>query len=329
MRRWVLVGLGLCLVVLMGSFWFSQEVEMPAVDKPASAQVYRVQAPKVDSERLFSHIKELNFQRYTNNERQRAQEYIINKLSEVGLQPQLQEFEGGVNVWAQREGTDASAGEILVGAHYDTVPVSPGADDNSTGVATVLEVARLLVQRETARGLRVVFFDSEERGLLGSLAFNGGDVRLDDVRGVVVLDMIGFACRVAGCQKLPQGLPVSGVSNKGDFLAVVGDVEHLPLLRVFEEVKGVGLPAVFGLPVPLKGALIPDVLRSDHAPFWLNGIGAVLVTDTANLRNPNYHQFSDKPESLDKDFFVGSAQLVVNAVTQLLEGTGSLETVRN
>jgi len=327
MKKSLLFTLVIIAIVLGG--WFSSRLEAPVVDKPASAQVYGVQAPKVDSERLFSHIKELNFQRYTNTERQRAQKYIINKLSEVGLQPQLQEFEGGVNVWAQREGTDASAGVIVVGAHYDTVPKSPGADDNSTGVATVLEVARLLVQSETARGLRVVFFDSEERGLLGSLAFNGGDVGLDDVRGVVVLDMIGFACRVAGCQRLPQGLPVSGVSDKGDFLAVVGDTEHLPLLRVFEGVKGVGLPAVFGLPVPLKGVLIPDVLRSDHAPFWLNGIGAVLVTDTANLRNPNYHQFSDKPESLDRDFFVGSAQLVVNAVTELLEGKGSLETVRN
>lgn len=327
MKKWLLLGLMFSLILIWGLS--SSRVEAPAVDKPASAQVYRVQPPKVDSERLFSHIESLNFQRYTNNDRQRAQEYIIKKLSEVGLQPQLQEFEGGVNVWAQREGTDASAGVILVGAHYDTVPVSPGADDNSTGVATVLEVARLLVQRETARGLRVVFFDSEERGLLGSLAFNGGDVRLDDVRGVVVLDMIGFACRVAGCQRFPQGLPVSGVGDKGDFLAVVGDTEHLPLLRVFEGVKGVGLPAVFGLPVPLKGALIPDVLRSDHAPFWLNGIGAVLVTDTANLRNPNYHQFSDRPATLDRDFFVGSAQLVVNAVTELLEGKGSLETVRN
>jgi hypothetical protein len=79
------------------------------------------------------------------------------------------------------------------------------------------------------------------------------------------------------------------------------------------------LPAVVALPVPLKGLLTPDVLRSDHAPFWYKGIGAVLVTDTADLRSPHYHQSSDTLATIDRPFFAGSAQIVVNAVAKLLE----------
>ncbi|UBF23566.1 M28 family peptidase [Kovacikia minuta CCNUW1] len=80
------------------------------------------------------------------------------------------------------------------------------------------------------------------------------------------------------------------------------------------------------LPIPFKGVFTPDVLRSDHAPFWAQNIGAVMVGDTANFRNPHYHQPSDTVETLDRTFFAGSAQRVVDAVTQLLSSNKPLTT---
>ena len=85
------------------------------------------------------------------------------------------------------------------------------------------------------------------------------------------------------------------------------------------------MPPVLTLPIPLKGLLTPDTLRSDHAPFWYQGVGAVLVTDTANLRTPHYHQPSDVPATLDRKFFTGAAQVVVNTTNALLENSDALE----
>lgn len=337
MKKWFWLVL-LALVVLSG-IWFS--VQRPSsVDatsfKPAPTSRSEssnsnpasipqpVPAPDVDSKQLFRHIQALNFKRYTASSRDRARHYLTQSLKKLGWSPTLQPFEGGVNVFAQRQGTDPEAGAVLVAAHYDTVPVSPGADDNASGVAVVLEVARLFGSRPTPRTLQVAFFDQEEVGLRGSLAFTANKAHLENLRDVIVLDMLGFACYTPGCQRYPDGLPITPPTDRGNFLAVVGDLEHSPLLNAFQKSAQLLLPPVLTLPVPLKGLLIPDVLRSDHAPFWYQGVGAVLLTDTANLRSPHYHQPSDTPANLDRSFFTGAAQIVVNATTALLSGSDRL-----
>ncbi len=293
-------------------------------------------APQVSAEQLVPHIEKLNFQRYTTAERSRTRTYITTELRKLGWKPKLENFSEGVNIFAERLGTDKAAGAILVAAHYDTVASSPGADDNASGVAVVLEVARLFGSRPTPRTLQLAFFDKEEAGLLGSKAFVSKKTRLQNLRGVIVMDMVGYACYTAGCQQYPVGLSVTPPSDKGDFLAVVGDTEHLPLLNAFQNSQmipltalnkeGSNLPPVLTLPIPLKGLLAPDTLRSDHAPFWYQGVGAVLVTDTANLRTPHYHQPSDIPATIERSFFRGAAQIVVNATTALLEQNKVLET---
>ena len=96
------------------------------------------------------------------------------------------------------------------------MPTSPGADDNATGVASVLEVARLLGSRPTPRTLQLALFDREELGLLGSRAFVADKKHLENLQGAIVMDMVGFACHQVGCQKYPQGLPVVPPSDKGD-----------------------------------------------------------------------------------------------------------------
>jgi Zn-dependent M28 family amino/carboxypeptidase len=331
MKRWI--GLALLVLVVVGavnsskflphqsSRRFQQQITVVQQSKASTtnaASMY-VSTLKVSRENLLAHIRALNYRRYTEAERDRTRAYLAKSLKQLGWKPELQTFEGGVNIFAQRQGTDAKAGSILVGAHYDTVSVSPGADDNATGVAVVLEVARLLGSRPTPRTLQLALFDREELGLLGSRAFVADEKHLENLQGAIVMDMVGFACHKVGCQKYPQGLPVVPPSDKGDFLAVVGDMEHATLLDAFQPSGQDSLPPVLTLPVPLKGMLMPDTLRSDHAPFWYRGVGAVLLTDTANLRTPHYHQPTDTPATLDKSFFTASAQLVVNATTKLLE----------
>ncbi|WP_414584316.1 M20/M25/M40 family metallo-hydrolase [Scytonema sp. PCC 10023] len=294
---------------------------------------------QVSGEQLFAHVQRLNFTRHTPAERSRTRAYITTELKKFGWKPQLEKFEDGVNIFAEKPGTDKNAGAILVGAHYDSVYISPGADDNASGVAVVLEIARHLGSRPTPRTLQLAFFDKEEAGLLGSKAFVTNKKHLENLEGVIVMDMVGYACHTPGCQKYPTGLPVTPPSDKGDFLAVVGDTEHLPLLHAFqnsqmlppisfnkESSKGTieSIPPVLTLPIPLKGLLTPDTLRSDHAPFWYQGVGAVLVTDTANLRTPHYHQPSDVPATLDRNFLTGAAQLVVNTTNALLENSDGL-----
>ena len=328
-----LIGLALFVLVMVGtvnSSKFFVPQKSPFVDKQIPSlqesktsteetEYKQVNIPKVSAQKLLAHVRALNYRRYSELERSRTRNYLIKSLKQFGWKPELQTFEGGVNIFTQRPGTDAKAGSILVAAHYDTVLTSPGADDNATGVAVVLEVARLLGSLSTSRTLQLAFFDREELGLLGSRAFVADKKHLENLQGAIILDMVGFACHTAGCQKYPQGLPIVPPSNQGDFLAVVGDMEHAQLLDAFQ--SPVPEIPLLTLPVPLKGMLMPDVLRSDHAPFWYQGIGAVLLTDTANLRTPHYHQPSDTPATLDKSFFTGSAQIAVNATTKLLNSS--------
>lgn len=292
-------------------------------------------APLVEPDRLLADVRSLTFKRYDQADRQQARDYILQTLQAAGWTVQPQPFEeagvAGINLYAERPGTDPNAGSILLGAHYDTVEVSPGADDNATAVATVLEAARLFGHQSTARTLQLVLFDLEERGLFGSKAFvdqlvNQVDQKVpsDKLQGVVILDMVGYACQTAGCQTYPALLPIKPPTDRGNFLAILGDQDHAQLLEHFgqpvpSQVPPVPLPSVLTLPIPTLGGIASDLVRSDHAPFWNKGIGAVLVTDTANFRNPHYHQASDDLETIVPDFFVGSAQIVINAITQLLQ----------
>lgn len=334
---WLLLALMVAVIVMIISSYFYQAETTPLVEnvpveqpqpQPTPAPERLVNAPLVSGEQLFNHVQQLNFQRYTDQERSLTRTYITNQLRKFGWQPRLEKFAEGINIVAERPGTNPAAGSILVGAHYDTVPASPGADDNGSGVAVLLELARLFTANPTPRTLQLVFFDQEEIGLLGSQAFVSQKSHLQNLQGAIILDMVGYACHTSGCQEYPSGIPVTPPSDKGDFLVVVGDTEHLPLLTAFAfaNTKNSRLPQVLTVPIPLKGLLTPDALRSDHSPFWLQGIGAVLLTDTADFRNPNYHQSTDISKNIDQPFFIGSGQIIVNTVSNLLANTVSLST---
>jgi aminopeptidase YwaD len=210
---------------------------------------------------------------------------------------------------------------FIVGAHYDSLPHTPGADDNASAVAALLELAawvRPHLERATAR-LQLVAYDLEELGLLGSAEHcRGLRAAGVPVLGMVSLEMLGYADSRPGSQNLPPGL--AGLyPDVADFIGVVGNEASGPLLGTVAQ----GMRTVPGLPVeqlavPGRGEMVPDVRRSDHASFWDAGHPAVMVTDTSFFRNPHYHQPTDTPDTLDYLFLARVTLGVAAAVRRLL-----------
>jgi Zn-dependent M28 family amino/carboxypeptidase len=208
---------------------------------------------------------------------------------------------------------DPRRARILIGAHYDSVPGTPGADDNASGVAALIAAAGAIGPRE---GVCFVAFDGEECGFIGSRALvaNLGRHRPEHVH---VLEMVGFATREPGSQTNP--VPLIQAPGVGDFLGLVGT-------SASREILDHVLAAADSHDVPVQGLYLPDValetiegishnlLRSDHAPFWRAGIPALMWTDTAEFRNPHYHRATDAPETLDYEFLAGVTKLLVHAV---------------
>jgi Zn-dependent M28 family amino/carboxypeptidase len=200
---------------------------------------------------------------------------------------------------------------ILIGAHYDSVPDTPGADDNASAVAVLLAAARALGPRDD---ILFVAFNAEECGLAGSREFvEEMSGRLTGLQQVHVLEMVGYRERRPGSQQNP--LPLLQTPTTGDFLGLVANQARL-IDRLIEQAGGVDIPVVGlavpeGIPLAAIRQMSPHLLRSDHAPFWERQVPAVMWTDTAEFRNPHYHQPTDTPETLDYEFMAEVARLLV------------------
>jgi Zn-dependent M28 family amino/carboxypeptidase len=330
MIRWWAIALMLLLVscaVLRGrehstpTSIVTPTAQVAVAPTPSPQLVPPQNAPKVDQQQLWTHLQALTGERYTQLERDRVRKYLIQTLKTAGWSVTTQSFPTGTNVIARQPQKSTTTGTMLVVAHYDTVEGSPGADDNATGVVAALEVARLLKNHPSPYALAIVLFDQEEQGLVGSLAFTANSANITNVIGVINLEMLGYTCNTPGCQRYPAGLPINPPSDRGDFLGIVGDQEHAHLLQAFQLAHNASLPPIITVPIPFKGMLTPDVLRSDHAPFWARNIGAVMMSDTANFRNPHYHKPSDTLDTVDFTFLTRATQLVVNATVVLLDQT--------
>jgi hypothetical protein len=227
------------------------------------------------------------------------------------------------SVIAEDEAGNLVAGDpwrakILLGAHYDAVPGTPGADDNASGVAVLLTAAQAIGRREE---VCYVAFNGEECGFVGSRAFIGGlgHHRLEQVH---VLEMVGFTSHAPGSQKNP--IPTISTPTVGDFLGLVGTHRSQHLLDHALACAGHSVVPVQGLylpDLPLRSMQLAVVhaFRSDHAPFWEVGIPALMWTDTAEFRNPNYHQPTDTPETLDYLFMAEVAKLLAHVVLSSLD----------
>jgi hypothetical protein len=219
-------------------------------------------------------------------------------------------------------GTTRPGEIIVIGAHYDVFQGTPGADDNASGCAAVLALARRFAHKPQPRTIRFVLFTSEEppnfmQPAMGSWVYaKACRERNDAITAMLSLETLGYYSTAPGSQHYPPGLSLLFPST-GDFVAFVGNVSSRGLLRhsigVFRETT----------PFPSEGAALPQgvpgVGWSDHWAFWQEGYKAIMVTDTALFRNANYHTPTDTPDTLDYDRLARVVEGLERVITTLAD----------
>ena len=280
-------------------------------------------ASAVQPNQLLAHLKALEGERHPYISRDRleaAQGYVCDALRSWGLTVSVEPFsymgERFVNLIA-RPATMPSGPRFIVGAHVDTVPGTPGADDNASGVAALLEVARVISTRTWTLPLEFAVFNLEELGMIGSshYARELRHARIA-VAGMLSLEMVGFT-ESQGLQHYPWFLK-GRYPATGNYLGLAANHRSRPLLKTVEQ----AMRSVEGLPIetmvlPGNGWVFPEARLSDHSPFWDAGYPALLVTDTSFFRNPHYHQPTDTVSTLDLDFLTKVTQGLVRIVETL------------
>ena len=241
---------------------------------------------------------------------ERSARYIEKVLSGLGYEVSRQEFEtAGVrvrNLEVAIRGDSADANAVVVGAHYDSVAGAVGANDNGSGVAALLELARLLKGVQPPRGseLRLVFYVNEEKPYARTEQM-GSLVHADALAGagkqvlaMISLETIGYYSDAPRSQRYPAPLNLL-YPGTGDFVAFVGNLRSRALVR--SAVASFRAHAAF----PSEGGALPDFIddaaRSDHWSYWRHGWPAIMVTDTAPFRYPHYHTQEDTPEKINYD----------------------------
>lgn len=286
-----------------------------------------------DVDRIRDHIRALEGVRHPlagPEALDRAADYVADCLATLGYEVTEHPFPDNGrlfrNVIATCRGRGRQDERVVVMAHYDTVEGTPGADDNASGVAVLLETAALLAQFRFERTLHFVGVSLEENacedgfgtGTRGSRALaSHARENTWNIAGVVVLESVAFAGDNV-LQTVPAGVPVR-IPASGNFIAVVGNERSKDLVEGFSRAVarlGDELPHV-PLTVPGNGESLPDSRRSDHAPFWDEGYRAIMVTDTTNFRNPHYHGSTDTLETLNLAFASKVCQATAGLVVEL------------
>lgn len=275
----------------------------------------------VTRDNLRAHVLQLEGERHpalSPGPLEAAQEYVADQFRRSGLSVREEAFTVDGHAAANLIATTACPPGIptlLIGAHLDTVPGTPGADDNASGVAAMLEAARVIAANDPHAPVTFAGFAMEEVGMLGSTHHVQVLKRQRTALiGMVSLEMVGFT-ESQGLQTYPTLLKPF-YPPAGNFIGLVANWRSKRFLSVVER----AMRAVEGLPVetvlaPMNGRMIPESRLSDHAPFWDAGYPAVLVTDTAFLRNPHYHQPSDTVSTLDLEFLAKVCRGIVTLVT--------------
>lgn len=269
--------------------------------------------------RLAGEIGERNVFRY--DALQAAAVYIRGVWDEQGFEVVSQAYEANGLVCENLEVTRPGAGPglLLLGAHYDSVKGSPGANDNGSGVAGLLEISRALSRATPAMTVRCVAFVNEEPpffywGKMGSLVYaKAARARGDAIRLMVSLEMLGCYRQEPGTQDYP---PLLGYfyPDTGNFIAFVSNLKSSGLLR--KTAQAFRTHSEFPLQSLAAPSFVPGVGWSDQLSFWRQGYKALMVTDTAFYRYPYYHTAADTPDKID----YASMARVVAGLQRTFEG---------
>ena len=254
---------------------------------------------KTHVETLASVIGERNHRNYVALED--AARYIEGAFRAVGCEPRRHEYTAGDklfrNIEAEFGPDDPERGILVIGAHYDTEAGSPGANDNATGIAALIEIARALQSANVEARVRLVAFVNEERPflrtpLMGSYMYaKACRTKGDRIEGMISLETIGSKSE-------KQRLSLGGLIllRRGDFIAVVGNRRSRQFMRVCDRMlRRRGSVRVESRSLP---GFTLGVKSSDHWSFWKQGIPAVMITDTAPLRYSHYHHATDTPDKI-------------------------------
>jgi aminopeptidase YwaD len=247
--------------------------------------------------------------------------FIEKELGSYGLAIESDYFSyRGINFRniVARLGSQRTSPLILVGAHFDSVEGTPGADDNASGVAVLLEAARCLSLARLRSQVLFCAFNLEELNMIGSGHFAKKlKAAKTNIGAMISLEMVGYTDSRPGSQKYPVGLSWL-YPERGDFIGVIGNWNSNSLLRRFSrEMRQVPKLPVETLSVPGNGALIPAVRLSDHSPFWDLGYPALMITDTSFYRNPHYHRPTDTVDTLNLEFMAKVCEGVIRGVLGL------------
>jgi hypothetical protein len=273
---------------------------------------------------LAGDIGERNLWRY--DALRQAASYVKTHFEDLGytVVPQEYRVEGKAveNLTAEIRGTLLPEEIIVLGAHYDSVAGSPGANDNATGVAALLEAARLLVGREPVRTVRFAAFVNEEppffqTASMGSLVYaRSARQRKEKIVAAISLETIGCFSDDPGSQNYPPPLGLI-YPDRANFIGFVGNLSSALLVRraIASFRRHASLPSQ-GIAAP---PIVMGVGWSDHWSFWQEGFPAIMVTDTALFRYPHYHAGTDTPEKID---YARTARVVSGMARVILDLAG-------
>jgi hypothetical protein len=308
-------------------WWFGMRMPGKNISQAASLSADEVtlrEELRADVQKVAGDIGERNMWHYA--QLNAAADFIEDSFSRAGLHPRRDSYElrgqACHNIEVEIPGIRPEV--LLIGAHYDSVSGSPGANDNGSGVAATLALARRFAPRKTQHTMRFVAFVNEEppyflSGEMGSLVYAGRcKARGDKISAMISLETIGYFSDAPHSQTYPS--PGLGIfyPKIGNFIGFVSNVHSRTLLR-----RVIGLFRKHAK-IPSEGAalpaFIPGVSWSDQWSFWRNGYPAIMVTDTAPFRYPYYHSANDTPDKLDYDRFT----LVVSGMEKVIEDLDKL-----
>jgi len=298
--RVVIIGLATFIVLKVTTFGWKFFTRSSVNLKPRDSSI--INSLKRHIYKISYEIGNRNIFDYGNLEKTAV--YITEQFKaygyDVGFQQYLIENIKVRNIIATKKGIKSPAELIVVGAHYDSC-FNPGADDNASGVAGLLELARFMADKEINRTIEFIAFVNEEPPFfktedMGSRVYaRGAKARNESIKSAVILESIGYYNNKINSQRYPI---ITGIfyPNKANFIAVIGNFNSRHLANKITEY----FKKYSNFPIEsCNFGFIPGSDFSDHRSFWVEGYPAVMITDTAFLRNHNYHRGSDTWEKLN------------------------------
>ncbi len=264
-----------------------------------------------------------------------CKDLIYTSYLENGLNARIQEYtyqgDIGQNLIGQKLATSKSDTTFIIDGHYDTVLFSPGADDNGSAIVGVMETVKILAPHHFEHNIEFIGFDMEEDGLIGSQMYldraDGRDTT-QYIGGVLNFEMIGYWDNTPNTQIFPNGFEVlfpeaealvAANDFRGDFITNVGSTASTWLINAFNTSAEQFVPDLKVVPITtnISGLGAQDLRRSDHAYFWDAGYQALMLTDGANFRNPNYHTGNDKVETLNFTFMSNVVKATIATLAKI------------